>query len=169
MKNGTARKTESLAYPSNPLAAMRELQELDAIPSPPEQHEPEPAVASATALQVAPATGSQVSSVTSSDEAKAADAVPGKAELPARKKHRRESEREAEHDAANPMERALLEMLARPYDSDVTKGPFTVTTVKIPSDLWERLGWLSQVTGQTKQEIIALALQDRFEKVGKGK
>jgi hypothetical protein len=168
MKNSTARKTESLAYPANPLAAMRELQELDALPQP-EEKKAEMPVASATTLQVAPQPGSQVGSVSGSEEALATYATPAPAGPPGRKKRRRESDGEGEQSPGNPMERALLEMLAKPYESDATKGPFTVTTVKIPSEIWERLGWLSQLTGQPKQEIITLALKEQFEKVGRGK
>jgi hypothetical protein len=169
MKNGTARKTESLSYPSNPLAAMRELQELDALPPQPGQERPQEEVSSPTTLQVAPTTSSQVGSAATVAEANATNGVSARAKAPARKKPRGEREGGTQDDSANPMERALLDMLASPYESDMAKGPFTVTTIKIPSELWERLGWLSQLTGQTKQEIIALALRERFEKVGNGK
>jgi hypothetical protein len=56
-------------------------------------------------------------------------------------------------------------MLARPYTSDPRKGPFTVSTVKIPTEVWERLGWLSAWAGQPKQEIIADALREHFVRI----
>jgi hypothetical protein len=60
-------------------------------------------------------------------------------------------------------------MLGRPYPPDLAKGPFTVTTVKIPTALWERLGWVVALTGQAKQDVLAEALKDRLEKVREGR
>jgi hypothetical protein len=67
------------------------------------------------------------------------------------------------------MAEAVLAMLSRPYTSDLGKGPFTVSTVKVPTEVWERLGWVSAWTGRPKQEIIADALKDHFAKVLKGR
>jgi hypothetical protein len=64
---------------------------------------------------------------------------------------------------------AVREMLSRPYTSDPNKGPFTVSTVKVPTEVWERLGWVSTWTGRPKQEIIADALKEHFVKVLKGR
>jgi hypothetical protein len=63
------------------------------------------------------------------------------------------------------MKEAILQMLGKPYAADHGKGPFTVTTVKIPTEVWERLGWTASLTGQAKQEIIASALKEYFHKV----
>jgi hypothetical protein len=56
----------------------------------------------------------------------------------------------------------MREMLAKPYSFDPKKGPFTVSTVKIPTDVWERLGWAAVLTDQPKQDIIAVALKNYF-------
>jgi predicted transcriptional regulator len=45
------------------------------------------------------------------------------------------------------------------------KGPFHVSTVKIPSEVWERLGWAAKFSEQTQQDIIADALKDYFQKM----
>jgi hypothetical protein len=66
---------------------------------------------------------------------------------------------------ANPMQQAVLDMLARPYGPETMKGPHTVTTMKIPTDIWDRLGMVCILTGQTKQDIIAEALRDHFAKL----
>lgn len=60
---------------------------------------------------------------------------------------------------------AVAMMLQKPYTADSRKGPFTVSTVKIPTEVWERLGWVATLTGQAKQEIITDALKSHFEKV----
>jgi hypothetical protein len=171
----TAKKTESLAYPSNPLAAMRELQELDPVPQPPKADEPVASSqeASTTTLPVANATSSEVGSEPGSKPVNATgDTRQVEAKPPQFRYRRKRAKEDAggsedEADAGNPMERALLQMLSQPYASDPGKGPFTVTTVKIPTELWERLGWVSSLTGKTKQDIISEALRERFEKVVK--
>jgi predicted DNA-binding protein len=56
-------------------------------------------------------------------------------------------------------------MLARPYAADPKKGPSTVSTVKIPTEVSERLGWVATLTGKAKQEILTEALKDYFHKV----
>ncbi|MGI8711378.1 MAG: hypothetical protein ACR2LA_10330 [Acidimicrobiales bacterium] len=59
----------------------------------------------------------------------------------------------------------MLTMLARPYPGEPGKGPFTVTSVKIPTDVWDRLGWVSTLLDRPKQDIIAEALRRYFEAV----
>lgn len=75
----------------------------------------------------------------------------------------------SDEDPADPMAEAVRTMLGRPYAADPEKGPFTVSTVKIPAEVWDRLGWLSKWTGRAKQDIIADALKDHFAKVVKGR
>ena len=155
------KKTERLSFPTNPLAAMRELQDLDTFPSNdtppglPEESNP------ATPLLRPQATGSEVSSV-----AALAERSPGGSEvakLPTAKRQRRTSE---EHEPeSDPIAGAVKELLSRPYTSGATKGPMTVSTVKIPGEVWERLGWAAKLTGQTKQDIISDALKDYFLKM----
>jgi hypothetical protein len=67
------------------------------------------------------------------------------------------------------MAEAVRAMLARPFTSDPRKGPFTVSTVKIPTEVWERLGWLSAWAGRPKQEILADALREHLRTFFKGR
>jgi len=64
--------------------------------------------------------------------------------------------------------RAILQVLAEPFIGDPLKGPFTVTTVKVPTVIWERLALFAQLTGEHKQEILAKALKE-FLKPGRAK
>jgi hypothetical protein len=149
------RKTESLSYPTNPLAAIRELQELDATSN--GQPETNAVQKPAPLLQTLPtrsavvnATGSEVGSVTRPrhrPHTKPVDSRPVEPE-PVGK--------------GNPLAQAMREMLAKPYTSDPKKGPYTVSTVKIPTEIWERLGWAAALTDRPKQEIIAEALKEHF-------
>ncbi len=71
----------------------------------------------------------------------------------------------AQVTSSSPFHSAMLSLLAQPYETDVRKGPYTVSTMKIPTALVERLGWVSTLTGQTKQELVAEAIRDYLEKV----
>lgn len=176
----TSRTTGSLAYPADPLAAIRELHALDARPVATDpgvvretEHEP---VASATAPPPAPATGSEdgsaVAAVTGSRVGSVvANTVGKRATAPTadRRPHRHSRENGPRSDASNgpgnPLADAVRELLARPYTSDPRRGPYTVSTVKVPTEVWERLGWVAALTGRHKQEILAVALKDHFDKV----
>jgi hypothetical protein len=70
---------------------------------------------------------------------------------------------------ADPIAEAVRALLARPYAEHPGRGRFTVSTVKIPAEVWERLGWLAKWTGRAKQDIIADALREHFEKVLRGR
>jgi hypothetical protein len=87
---------------------------------------------------------------------------PGRAEKSERVKE--ESKRDTD-----PMAEALRDMLAKPYTADVKKGPFAVSTVKIPTEVWDRLDWLSKVSKKPKQEIIAEALKTHFQQILKAR
>jgi len=63
-----------------------------------------------------------------------------------------------------PLRQALLDLLAQPYSLD---PKYTVTSVKIETEVLERLGWVSTLTGEAKQDIISSALKEYFQKVGK--
>ena len=178
------RKTASLAYPSNPLAAMRDLQDLDAVQKPVPH-----ATSSAESSEVAQLPGSERSRVDSGADSSAnAQAV---AQMPTPKQSRvdsgvdsgantqtvtqkptpkRSSQASASDSApegasTNAMADAVWTMLQKPYTAVSRKGPFTVSTVKIPTEVWERLGWVSTLTNRAKQEIITDALKTHFEKV----
>lgn len=61
------------------------------------------------------------------------------------------------------VEMAILDLLEKPYSVNPLEGPFTVSTLKIPTVISERLGWVSSLTGRPKQEIVAEALKLYFE------
>src|SRR6516162_1819 len=135
------RKTESLAYPSDPLAAIRELQELDARPGgrqegvPGRAPEPSPTQAprpppqpKAAALPPTPATGGAVantigsegSSATTSESnavSRARARVPADRTLTASAEYKSGGQRDS-------IAEAVRAMLARPYTFDPRKGPF---------------------------------------------
>lgn len=155
-----AKKTEGLSYPTDPLRAIRELQDLDnpppAIPKP--ETRPEPvAIASVAPLPAMPATESEDSSATSSAVADAAKP----------KRIRAVQQPEKEEEPTDPLAVAVRDLLGKPYSANSDKGPFTVSTVKIPSEVWERLGWVSKLIGRTKQDIISEALKGYFRTVAK--
>jgi hypothetical protein len=172
------RKMQGLAYPSNPMAAIRELQELNAVePTPPPSPDPptkpeEPIVA----LQVVGVDSSEVASADSNEEALAESSERSSAKG-SRRRSATGSERASKvasatssatvTDPDNPMHSAVVAMLGRPFSPELEKGPFTVTTVKIPTEIWERLSWLSSLTGQPKQEVIADALKEHFKRAVK--
>jgi hypothetical protein len=152
------RKTESLSFPKDPLAAMRELQELDTSP----RNDTPPAPAeerdNATSLPDTHATGSEVSSVTT-------PAASSRGGSEATKEKRPRAQQAPAATERDPIAGAVKELLSRPYSSEEGKAPLTVSTVKMPSEVWERLGWAAKLTGQAKQDIIRDALKDYFRKL----
>ncbi len=186
------RRTESLAYPKNPLAAMRELQELNDLPSVANGNDPAKSrnvVALPTSLPQSSATSSAVATPDSSEVADATSSPTSSAEGSAvadadrsddssatssgqqtrkRKPIPRTKEDQPQDDSADtgdPLAAAVRMMLSQPYKADPKKGPFTVSTVKIPTEVSERLGWVANLTGKPKQEILAEALKDYFAKI----
>jgi hypothetical protein len=125
------KKTEALTFPANPLAAMRELQDLDPSPS----TEPEREVQDESE-EPSPRAPHQVEQVVTA--------------------------------TTDPVRQAILQVLSQPFQGDPLKGPFTVTTVKVPTVIWERVALFSQLTGENKQEILAKALKD-FLRPGKAR
>ena len=114
-----ASKGHGLSFPSNPLAALRALQDLDAAAAPPpspipEEGEPGP--------PTSPATGSEGDSATRGAAAK----------KPGARRVRGGAEAEAKRpgDAADPLGDAVRELLARPYAGEDARAPVTVSTVK---------------------------------------
>ena len=62
----------------------------------------------------------------------------------------------------------MLGMLAQPYPDDMESGAMTVTSVKIPRPIWERLEYARTITKQDKQDIIAEALRLYFDRIIQG-
>ena len=152
-----AKRTQSLSYPSDPLASLRELQDLDA-PGAPSPFDRGPSVRPAVAAPPeADTTGS------------ADGRAPGSAEAsgPAAKRPR-SGEPKRDKPASDPMGDAVRRLLAAPYGEAAGKGAVTVSTVKIPTEVWERLGWVAKLSGRTKQDLITDALKRYFETVLKG-
>src|SRR4051812_17366005 len=130
-----ASKSESLSFPADPLAALRALQDLDAPAAPTAVPTPSPPGERGPAPQATPAAGSEGGNATGSAVAK----------KPAARRERGGPEGEAKRpgDAADPLGDAVRELLARPYAADGARAPVTVSTVKIPTEVWERLGWVA--------------------------
>ena len=153
------RKTQSLMYPTDPLAALRALQDLDApTPAParepapgPKPRPPEPASGDAGA------TGSEGSSATP---------LAGAPEPAVRRPRPAEPRRDP--PAADPMADAVRRLLAAPYADGAGRGAVTASTVKLPTEVWERLGWVAKLSGRHKQDVITDALKRYFEHVLKG-
>lgn len=180
------RKTESLSYPKNPLVALRELQELNDLPpvangndsttirtaeALPQSSATSSVVAPTDSSELVNATSSGTSSLESSEAAGATGSDDGSATSSATRK-RKQTTRTKEDaslddvaDTGDPLAAAVRQMLSRPYTADPRKGPFTVSTVKIPTEISERLGWVATLTGKAKQEILSDALKDYFAKV----
>ncbi len=130
------KKTEALTFPTNPLAAMRELQDLDPAPTSEPQQEIDETPAEAEMVETSSISYRQVEG-----------GVPR---------------------SADPVRQAILQVLSQPFPVDILKGPFTVTTVKVPTAIWERLALFAQLTGEHKQALLAKALRD-FLKPGRAK
>lgn len=154
----TKKKTEGLAYPSNPLAAMRDLQELD---TPTESPQPD----DATTQQQRKTSGNTTTQQQS------------KKDVPAKERVAREDRILPAVPATPPsvpaphgsaaVRLAMLNALLGPYETDLIKGATTATTLRLPTELWERLGMASAITGKTKQDLVSDALQIHLRKVAK--
>jgi len=65
-------------------------------------------------------------------------------------------------------EKTLVEMLATPFAVEPGEGPFQAATVRMPAELWKRVGWVSSLTGRTKQDVIGEALFRYLEQLRSG-
>ncbi len=61
----------------------------------------------------------------------------------------------------------LLQLLKTPLPAEHAKGPFQAGTVRMPVEVWKRVGWVSALTGRTKQDIIGEALRAYLERLPK--
>jgi hypothetical protein len=64
---------------------------------------------------------------------------------------------------------ALAQLLATPVDAEAMKGPFQAATVRMPAEVWKRVGWVASFSGRTKQEVIAEALTMYLEHLRKNR
>ena len=155
-----ASKSESLSFPADPLAALRALQDLDAPAAPPREPPPPVPEEGEPGPPTAPATGGEGGGTTRGAAATKPAARRGRG-APG-------DEPKRPGDASDPLGDAVRELLARPYAGEGSRVPVTVSTVKIPTEVWERLGWVAAITGRTKQDLIAEALKGYFRVVLEG-
>lgn len=172
----------SLTFPADPLAAMRELGELDNAPP------QSAATAVLTAIhQDILKDSSQDSSLSVNRDdkmdSKTADQPAVKpAVRPAGKSARQiprqksvqpaSSTASSEAASLDPLDQALLQKLARPYP-DLAKGKSTLISSRLPDDVVERLGLAADLVKKhkkTKQDVITrgliLAFQELIENDG---
>lgn len=156
MNAKTPKKSDSLAFPTDPLAAIRELQDLNETP--PVSAKPPPEETAGTNPNEEPEAAHprrrKNSSATGSAKAREREGTTAK---------RRSPGPANDSKSSDPMTAAVRELLSKPYTDDPLKGPVTVSTVKIPTEVWQRLGWIATLTKRTKQEIISEALKAHFE------
>ncbi len=190
----TSLKTKSLSLPSDPVARLRELHELD-NPAPAIRNEALPHSNGAaqqhshigtqqpgrTTLQqysntAAPEPGhttTEPQSRTALQLQDHAETQPPANAAPRKRSNAAVRNRDME-DTENPVHQAMRQALLRPYPPDLRKGPTTATTIRIPTELWERLDMASTLLEQTRQEfhhkqdIIAEALKAYLTRIGRG-
>lgn len=68
----------------------------------------------------------------------------------------------------DPVRTAMLHALRQAYTSDLSRGPSTATTIRIPTEIWLRLDMACTLENQTKQDIIAEALKNYLRRIGRG-
>ena len=162
--------TRSLRASTNPQARMQELLRRD---------NPNPTPTSdATEITEINTTELLGSSTTSSAIAQTESSVDTKLDGSAVAKKRRQTDTQkprsivAQKAASvidgDPVRQAMLGMLALPYPDDMADGAMTVTSVKIPKPVWERLEYARTLTKKDKQDIIADALRIYFELIVEG-
>jgi hypothetical protein len=69
---------------------------------------------------------------------------------------------------AGPEEQTLAQLLAAPFPADPAQGPFQAATVRMPAEIWKRVGWVSSLTGRTKQDVVGEALVRYLEQLRAG-
>lgn len=174
----TERTTRSLTLASDPVARLREIHDLD-----------NPAAASPTAPAIPPngsgAAAKQRSNVETVEPESAAAVPPRQQDANERDNvaapkratataYKRSGDatgtrrNEDLHNTDNPVHEAMRQMLRAPYSGDLNKGPATATTIRVPTEIWERLDMASTLESQTKQDIIAEALKQYLKKIGRG-
>lgn len=181
----TYQKTKSLTLALNPVARMRELADLDNPPAPPEVPNDSNAATEQHGNDATHKPSSEATPPQSSAQALEQDNVEtqkpegagaqpqGNAETQqhrnAATKKRSSTPAQPELDTAqNPVREAMRQALMQAYSVDLSKGPSTATTIRIPTEIWERLDMASSLEGQTKQDIIAEALKQYLTKIGRG-
>src|SRR5579871_79768 len=181
----TAQKTKSLTLPVDTVSRMREMHILDTLLATPVSSKA-PEDSNAAALQHGNDETQQPSSVETppqrSAQAQERDDAETREPASARAQQRRNEETLQHKNAAtkkrgndtsltetdNPVREAMRQALRQPYSADLSKGPSTATTIRNPTEIWERLDMASTLEGQTKQDIITEALKQYLKKIGRG-
>lgn len=172
----TAQKTRSLTLPSNPVARLRELADLDAaVPSVRRLTDD----SNAATLQHRHNGSQQPFSAEASPRESADTHVNSNRNTPAHDSaatqphsgspaKRRNNDPSRPEVVDNPVRQAMRQALLQSYSADLNRGPSTATTIRIPTEIWERLDMAATLKNQTKQEIIAEALKQHLKKIGRG-
>lgn len=150
------KKTEGLTFPTNPLATMRELQDLDARPAPtpePREETPPPITSSAAVETASLPTETATTPTDTTTALPVTHTTSNTTALPKK---------------SDPLRDALIQAIQQPVEGELGKGPFTVSSIKVHNTVWERLGYVSQLTGRNKQDLVSEALLDLFAKVVRG-
>lgn len=172
----------SLTFPTDPLAAMRELSELDNTPLQPATND---ILTSSSQDSLIDSSQDSITSVKQdskidSNKSRQASAKPDvhPESKPARQAPRRKSvplagvqflPRAAPDGAASldPLDYALLQKIACPYP-DLAKGKATLISSRLPDDIVERLGLAADLVKKhkkTKQDVITRGLILAFEEL----
>jgi len=163
----TEAPTRSLRASVNPQARMQELLKQTSPAVVPEETSETLPVAQATALPQSNATSS-TEAIPHSDlvaSANSSEVAQTRRKPDVQKRNRIVLRKDSEVD---PVRQAMLGMLAMPYPEDMDEGGMTVTSVKIPKPIWERLEYARTLTKKDKQDIIADALRIYFELIVEG-
>lgn len=178
--------SRSLRAATNPQARMQELLKRDSLPPPaevlPETPLDSSAVGSATSSEDTQATSSAVAQKDDNAEPDSGQPVfptQKSKNPPSKRKPNRNQKATAQTTSSavaqnsssadssaigsDPVRQAMLGMLALPYPQDMHEGLMTVTSVKIPKPIWERLEYARALTKKDKQDIIADALRIYFD------
>ena len=155
-----ASKSESLSFPADPLAALRALQDLDAPAAPP--REPPPPSRRRASPDHRPRRRPAAEEV--------ALPVARRRRSPRRGEGGEPRETSRSGRGTHPTRWATPSASSWPGPTRArgARVPVTVSTVKIPTEVWERLGWVAAITGRTKQDLIAEALKGYFRVVLEG-
>jgi cell wall-associated NlpC family hydrolase len=181
----TTRKTQSLTLASDAVARLREMHELD--------NRAGSSLAPLTSPNGSSVATQQPDNVATVERSSAATTLPGQ-----RHAQERENAATQHHDSAKTKEQAhtpaqkrgsgatgarrndeaqqsenlvyeaMRQVLRAPYSDDLSKGPATASTIRIPTEIWGRLDMAARLQQMTKQDIIADALVKHLSKIGRG-
>lgn len=71
-------------------------------------------------------------------------------------------------DLTDPIKRGYWSVIRQPLSANYRRGPFTTSSVRVSTEVWDRLKAIKAFLGKDQQDILADALADYFEKVQSG-